>query len=194
MRYAAMFLRSAGQECKILRTPPRKSRISMKRSTRAIRDFGAREAHWEGLILRESALVSGDVFELDGIKYLVQSVNIDHSTGELSWYAARVNATLLHQRFSKEVDDKFKVSGGWADIASELHSFGEIVTAELRKQDLGLLETTRYLFQVTQKEGDQEVKMMDRVVFNGRPYQVDAVNDIGMTGVVRLQASHDVRV
>ena len=39
------------------------------------------ESHWEGLILSRQGL-SGDIFTVDGIKYLVQSAVADPASGE----------------------------------------------------------------------------------------------------------------
>lgn len=193
MGYATRYLNAVGQDCTILRDPIVVSKISMKRSTSAIRDFGAREAHWEGLILSSANLVSGDVFVVDGIKYLVQSVVNDPASGETVWYAVKTNALLVHKRLVEEADADYNLIGTWQTINAEVPAFGEIVTAELRQKDPGLLETTRYYFQVPIYSGDKKIIKMDRIVFNDTNYRVDAVNDIGMVGVARIQLSPDVR-
>jgi hypothetical protein len=38
------------------------------------------------------------------------------------------------------------------------------------------------------------IQLMDRIVFNGINYQVESVDDISMTGVVRLQLGVDSRL
>ena len=193
MGYAARYLNAVGQTCTILRNPVDASKVSMKRSTSAIRDFGAREAHWEGLILASAELVSGNVFEVDGIKYLVQSVVFDPASGETAWYAVKTNALLIHQRHTKTADADYNLVGEWETIHAEVPAYGEMVTAELRQMDPGLLETTRYYFQVPNYEGGDRVAMMDRIIFDGNNYKVDAMNDVGMPGVFRVQLSQDVR-
>ena len=66
MGYAARYLNAVGQDCTVARNPDECSKVSMKRSTSAIRDFGARESHWEGLILSSAGLISGDNLTVDG--------------------------------------------------------------------------------------------------------------------------------
>lgn len=192
MRYAKRFLLSYGQKCEILREPTEESYVSIKRSTSAIRDFGARESHWEGLIILESELKSGEILNIADIKYLVQSVHYDPASLELAWYAVKTNSDLTHQTASETISDDYEKTVSW-NTKQTLHAFGEVVTAKLKQREPGLAEDTRYLFQVTRMTGDKEVKMLDRIVFNGRNYKVDAVNDIAMPGVVRIEVSEDTR-
>lgn len=193
MRYAGKFLKAKGLDCVIARNPEVNSKVSMKQSTSAIRYYGAREAHWEGLILASDNLVSGEVFSVDGIKYLTQSAVNDPASGETAWHAVKVNATLVHKRFKEEADADYNLVGKLEVINPEIPAFGEIITAELRQQDPGLLKSTRYYFQVPKYDGVSAVGEMDCVVFVGDNYRVDAVDDIGMPGVVRIQVSEDVR-
>lgn len=193
MGYAARYLNAVGQDCTVARNPDECSKVSMKRSTSAIRDFGARESHWEGLILSSAGLISGDIFTVDGIKYLVQSAVADPASGETYWHAVKTNATLVHKRLEEKADKDYNLIRSWKTINTDVPAFGEIITAELRQQDTGLLKDTRYYFQVPKYEGVSMISEMDCIVFVGNNYRVDAVNDIGMPGVVRIQLSQDVR-
>lgn len=190
MSYAERFLKSRGKPCFIKRDMPQTSYISMGRATRAIRDYGAREAYWEGLIPAETQLVSGEVLEIDGIEYLIQSTHIDQASTEIIWFAVKVNTYLDHYRHEKEVDDDYNVTVDWVDKNKGIPAYGSIVTAELRDRDPGLLQHTRYIFQVQRLA---EIKRMDRIIYLDEPYRVDSVDDIGMVGLVRIQVSEDKR-
>ena len=190
MSYATKYLQAHGQQCSILRDVQVQFHVSMKRSTRAIRDLGTRDAYWEGLILAESFLVSGEIIEIDGIQYLVQSVDADPASGETAFFAAKVNAFLTHQRYVETVDGYGNIIVAWQQIAANLPAFGQIVTAALRQADPGLLETTKYLFFVAKTAG---VQKMDRLVLDNENLQVDDLDEIMLPGVARIQAGQDVR-
>lgn len=190
MSYAARYLQAHGQACIIKRTPEVQSYVSMKRSTRGTRDPGTRDAYWEGLILAESLLASGEVIEIGGTQYIVQSVDGDPASGELAFFAAKVNASLTHQRYQETVDEYGNIIQQWITLNASLPAFGQAVTAALRQADPGLLETTRYLFFVSKTAG---VQVMDRLVLGGENLQVDALDEIMLPGVARIQARQDVR-
>jgi hypothetical protein len=191
MSYAAKYLQAHGQACVIKRTPEVQSYASLKRSTRATRDPGTRDAYWEGLILAESLLASGEVVEIGGTQYLVQSVDADPASGELAFFAAKVNASLTHQRYTETVDPNTgNIIQGWTTLNASLSAFGQVVTASLRQTDPGLLETTKYVFFVPKVAG---VQVMDRLVLGGENLQVNAVDEIMLPGVARIQAGQDVR-
>lgn len=190
MSYAAKHLQSRGQQCTILRTPAVQSCVSLKRSSKSTFSPGNREAFWEGLILASSALASGEVFQIGSDKYLTQSANTDPASGELALFAAKTNATLTHQRYTETVDDYGNITQAWTMLNADVPAFGQIVTAELRQADPGLLDSARYLFQAAKSLGIQK---MDRMIYNGANYQVDSVDDVALAGVVRLQLGVDAR-
>ncbi len=172
-----------------MRSPAVTSKVSLKRATKAIRIYGAREAHWEGLILSDSELVSGEVFEANNMTFLVQSVNNDPATNELAWFAVTVNAILGHWRYEEYYDDDLNLIEEWVD-KGDIHAYGEIITAEMRQRDPGLLEGARYVFQCPK---DADIQLLDRVVYEGESYMVEAADPIAMPGIVRVQAGIDTR-
>ena len=187
--YATKFLKSKGQDCTILRSPVNIStKVSLARATRAIRIYGAREAHWQGLILSDSGLVSGDVFQANNMTFLAQSVNNDPASSELAWFAVIVNATLGHWRLEEKVEDG-NIIVEW-DEKDDVYAFGEVITAELRQRDPGLLEGTLYIFEVPKNANRKEI---DRVVYEGKNYRVNSIDNIAMDGIVRIQAGIDTR-
>ncbi len=193
MSYAEKYLKAHGQTCSINRTPPATSKVSIKRSTRASRDVGMREAYWEGLILTDALLQSGEVLTIGTDKYLVQSVNTDYASTEHAFFSAKCNAILQHKRETETLDANNNPVKKWEDVNEDVpnvDAYGEIVTYQLRQFDPGLLEQTRYIFQVPKSIGVLE---LDRIVYNGDNYQVVSIDDIGMRGVDRVQLGADLR-
>ena len=194
MSYASKFLNAKGQSCTINRTTSASSKVSIKRSTKAARDLGIREGYWEGLILADAALQSGEVLSITDDrgteKYLVQSVNTDYASTEHAFFAAKCNAVLKHKRYTQTVDEGGNLVEGWQVLNAAVDAYGEIVTYRLRQEDPGLLDSTKYVFQVPKSIA---AELLDRIVRDGKNYEVVSVDDIGMSGVARLQVAVDVR-
>jgi hypothetical protein len=190
MSYAGKFLNANGQDCTINRTPAATSKVSIKRSTRSSRDLGSREAYWEGLILADALLQSGEVLTIDADNYLVQSVNYDPASVEHAFFAAKSNALLQHKRETETLDEYNNPIKIWSTINADVVAYGEIVTYSLRQFDPGLLEQTRYIFQVPKSIGTLE---LDRIVYNDNNYQVVSIDDVALKGVYRLQLAVDLR-
>lgn len=153
-------------------------------------DPSVRDAVHEGLILPSSGLQSGDVLEVAGDAYLVQSVEFDQVSGCLLWYGLRCNATVEIKRWTETFDEN---TGRWIkewQTVATTPAWGQIVTARLRQTDPGLLDSARYLFQLPKALG---VQLQDRVVYAGRNFMVESIDDIAMPGVVRVQLGEDAR-
>ncbi len=192
MSYAGKFLKAKGQACTIKRTPVVTSKVSIKRSTRSSRDLGSREAYWEGLILADALLQSGEVVTIYSEKYLVQSANYDHGSNEYAFFAAKSNALLTHKRESESetLDENNNPIKSWPTINTDVVAYGEIVTYRLRQEDPGLLDSTKYVFQVSKSIG---AKILDRVIHNGENLKVSSVDNVGLPGVDRIQTEIDLR-
>ncbi|OPX46400.1 hypothetical protein CLHUN_02160 [Ruminiclostridium hungatei] len=193
MSYAGNFLKSRGQTCTILRDIPVNSKVSIKRSTRSSRDLGSREAYWEGLILADAALQSGEVLDILGNKYLVQSANADPASGETAFFSAKCNAVIQHMRFVEDTDENNNVIQEWQTLHADVSCYGEIITYRLRQEDPGLLDSTKYTFQVPKSLG---VVLLDRFVYGegkDNKYKVSSIDEIGMSGVSRIQLESDTR-
>lgn len=193
MSYAERFLKSKGQDCIIMRNPPVKTKVSVKRSTKASMNIGIREGFWEGLVLYDAMLQSGEIIDIRDVKYLVQTVSYDPASMECALFAAKCNAILKHKRYVEDLDENNNIIQEWQDVNPDfinIPSYGEIITYRLRQEDPGLLDSTKYTFQVPKSLG---VVMLDRFVFNDDNYQVDSIDDVGMAGVARIQVSQDTR-
>ncbi len=190
MSYARKFLLSRGELAIIERIPQIDTKVSIKRSTKSSRDLGAREGYWEGLIPIADSLQSGEIITIRDGKFLVQSVNYDHASEETAFFAAKCNAVLQHKRYIEDTDNGGHIIHEWRVINSDISCFGEIITYRLKQEDPGLLDGTKYTFQIPKSLG---IELLDRLIFNGTNYQAVSIDDIGMTNVIRVQAGVDVR-
>lgn len=190
MSYAGKFLKSKGQDCTISRSIPVQTKASIKRSTRSSRDLGVREAYWEGLVLADSELKSGEILTITTDKYLVQSANPDPASSEYAFFAAKCNAVIQHKRYEESVDGSGNIVQDWVTKNADVPCYGQIITAQLRQEDPGLLDGTKYIFQVPKSLG---VMSLDRFVYDGENYKVTSIDSIGMAGVSRIQLSDDTR-
>lgn len=190
MAYANKFLKSRGQDCIIERTAPVNSKVSIKRSTKASRDLGIREGYWEGLILEDSNLKSGEIISVRNIEYLVQSTNYDPASMQIAFFSAKCNATIQHKRHIEDVDENFNPIQEWTIINPDVPCYGEVITSRMRQEDPGLVEGTIYIFQVPRNLGVLE---LDRIRHNDKNYQVVSIDDIGLEGVCQIQLGMDNR-
>lgn len=190
MSYAGNFLKAHGQICTIERVMPVTSRVSIKRSTKSTNNIGNREALWEGLILADAGLQSGDVITIGTDHYLIQSVNHDSASGEDIFFAAKANAVLTHKRYVETVDENGNIIQVWQTLNSNVYSYCDVDFYRLLQYDIGLFDPTKYIFQMSKSLG---VAKLDRFVLNGINYQVANVDDIVLTGIVRVQLESDTR-
>lgn len=193
MSYAEKFLKARGRLCTISRTPALTTYVSMKRSSKSVTNIGQRDAAWEGLILSEAGLASGEVFSIDSNKYLIQSVDSDPESGEDIFFCVKTNADLMHMRFTETTDGSNNVIQKWQVLISSVVAYGQVVTAKLRQAEPGLLDATKYVFQVPKSIS---AVALDRMIFGAGPnnkYQVESIDDIGLPGISQIQLSSDTR-
>ena len=192
MTYAGKFLNAHGQIATIQRTPTVTTQMSLKRSTKAVRDPGIRDSSWEGLALADSALTGGEIFSVGTDKYLVQSANLDVASGAIAFFAVKVNSTLTPLRREEELDkeNNLVITWKWTPKDTTIDAFGQVVTYALRQYDPGLLESSRYIFYLPSSYG---VEVLDRLVLNGENLMVNAIDPLMLEGVVRVQAGTDTR-
>ena len=192
MTYAGKFLNAHGQTATIQRTPTVTTQMSLKRSTKAVRDPGIRDSSWEGLALADSALTGGEIFSVGTDKYLVQSANLDVASGAIAFFAVKVNSTLTPLRREEELDkeNNLVITWKWTPKDTTIDAFGQVVTYALRQYDPGLLESSRYIFYLPSSYG---VQVLDRLVLDGENFMVNAIDPLMLEGVVRVQAGTDTR-
>lgn len=184
-----------GQICAILpRTPAVTSKCVLTPATKSGRWIADRTDYWDGLIPSDVAINSGEVVETvsatNNRSIIVMSI-IDDMRGVTHFLGARANLSLDWRQQSTSVDENFNVVTTWPLVSADVSAFGELVTAQLRQEDPGLLSTTKYLIFVP---ATYNVRAMDRVVFSAISCQVDSLDNIILDGIVRLQCSDDTRV
>lgn len=189
MSYAGKYLKAHGQACSIARTPAATSYISVKRSSKSTSNFAIRESYWEGLILADAVLISGEIVQVGGTNYLVHTASLDVASGETVWFGTITNATLTHQR-ATETSSNGHITETWAEANADVLAFGQMVNAQMRQSDPGLLDDATYLFQAQNSMG---FLVLDRLVHGTKNLKIESVDDIGLSGVVRLQCSIDFR-
>jgi len=189
MNYTSNFIKKCGQPCTILRTPAVNSYISMTMATRGYSDN--RELYREGLILADSNLKGGEVFTVLDESFLTRSVSFDPQSGELAFFASKVNAILTHKRYMETTDQWGNVSQKWVPITEMVYATSRVVTAALLEKDPGLLPNTKWTFTIPTTVALQK---LDRLEFsNGTKCQVEDIDPLRLPGLLYVQCSDDLR-
>jgi hypothetical protein len=111
----------------------------------------------------------------------------------------KTNSVVEVQRFSQTYDANDNPLGEiFNGVQSNVKAYAQYVTAHLRQQDIGLLPTTAYIIYLlsnvnVKRPQDPSLTKPDRIMLNGRPYQVDVVDDVKMPGLHHVQLSEDTR-
>lgn len=186
MSYAGKFLKAYGQACTILRGKNASSYVSMSRIAKSVT-----EPRYEGLILKDSGLTSGECFQAGSKTYLVQKTEDDAVFGETAFFCIETNLVIQHKRQKEEIDSSRNVETSWKDVNSSVCCFGEAVTGEMRMHSPGLLEGTKWVIQASKSNAMQ---LLDRIVLpDGKNLKVISADSIGLPGVIRVQLDVDLR-
>lgn len=188
--FAEEFLKAEGTDCTILRTPPVSSKVSMRVGTKSIYD-NHRDALREGIILGESNLQGGEIFQVYDEKFLARSVTPEFSTGQTVFFASKINAEVAHSRATKTDAGSGNNVLSWSVIHEKILASAQISTAALRQYEPGLLQTTTIIFFIPVTSNIQK---RDRFTLDGVNYQVDSPDDIKLPGIIRVQCSNDTRL
>lgn len=131
--------------------------------------------------------------------FLVQTLRV---TPDKDKYCSMVktNALIDVFRYDQLEDEEGNPIGDpdYLPVVSGVIAYNQYVTAELRQQDIGLLSTTEYILTVQKtvdirKPNNPSLYQPDRVVLNGRNYQVDVVDDVKMPNLYHVQLSVYIR-
>lgn len=197
------YLDRHGFDCVINRDVPVQAKVAMKHTTRGV-SFGKRDSLREGTI--SLSVEPGETFSYDGSSFIILS---SEPVGDAySWFGVKANSSLstLSQ---KEVEDEYgNVITQWVLDSSDIPAFGEVVTAQLRQTDPGLLPTTTRIFlfpsihrvsvgsrliqHMTQERAEDIGAVYDPVHLGAR-FKVDSVDDQLLFGIYRVQVSIDTR-
>lgn len=171
--------------------------VILSRGSSGSSQYG-RESDYIGRFASDSSVTPGALIDT-GETYLVCSQRI---TPERDKYCGMVKTNMIVkiQRYNQQYDENDNPIGGpdFQDIQTGLHSFVRYVTAQLRQEDPGLLPTSTHLVRLqntvdVRRPDDPSLLNPDRIILNGRPYQVDAIDDIQFPGLYQIQISEDMR-
>ncbi|MDR0269637.1 hypothetical protein [Paenibacillus sp.] len=171
--------------------------VILSRDTRATAIIG-KEYLYNGVFAPTSPVKAGDMVETEE-SFLVQTMR---PTTERDKYCSliKTNVTVEIQRYGQKYDRNDNPIGDPSFIAiqSDVKGFTQYVTARLRQAEAGLLPTTVYILQLQTSvdvKDPQDVALTspDRIVMNGKPYQVDAVDRVKYPNLLHLQLSEDAR-
>lgn len=171
--------------------------VVLSRETKATTVVG-KEYVYNGLFAPSSAVELGMVVETDAY-FLVLTMRI---TVDRDKYCSliKTNATIDVQRYTQDYDDNDNPTGDpdFNTIESDVICFAEYVTADLRRSDPGLLPSTNYVLTMqttadVRKPQDSKLISPDRIILDGRPYQVDVVDRIKYPNLLNVQLSVDLR-
>jgi hypothetical protein len=171
--------------------------VILSRDTRATTIIG-KEYLYNGLFAPDSPVQNGSMVEVGPDAHLVQTTR---RTTERDKYCSliKTNAVIDVQRYGRQYDasDNPLPDINFAPVASSVIAFVQLITAQLRQDEPGLLPTTVYIMQLQLSAGVKSPKdglrSPDRVVLNGLPYQVDVVDAVKYPNLLFVQLSEDTR-
>lgn len=169
----------------------------MSRGASGSSQFG-RESDYIGRFSPESSVLPGALIDT-GEAFLVCSMR---ATPDRDKYCGMVKTNMIVkvQRYSQRYDENYNPIGDpeFSDVATGVHSFVQYISGQLRQEDPGLLLTSTHLVRMQNTVGvlrpnDPMLSKPDRIVLNGRSYQVDVIDDIQFPGLYQIQLSEDIR-
>jgi hypothetical protein len=140
----------------------------------------------QGLLQDDTTIVTGDLVTKGTLSYFVQGRQ--SSTEANSCQLRKVNATLVIQRLAKHFTSGVFDNTYMVTQALTVPSSYKEVTGTMKQWDQGLLGTTtiRFMTQVI------DVKLTDRIVFNGTNYIVNFIDTAKYEGLYDIQCSPDI--
>lgn len=171
--------------------------VILSRDSRSTSIIG-KEYIYNGVFAPDSPVQTGSLVETAD-SFFVQTLRL---TTEKDKYCTliKTNTSIDVQRYGQAYDDNDNPVGNptFQTVMSEVIAFAQYVTARLRQDDPGLLPSTVYVIQLqtsvdVRKPQDPDLISPDRIVMNGRPYQVDAVDDVKYPNLLHIQLSEDLR-
>jgi hypothetical protein len=157
----------------------------------------AREFLNNGLFAPTSIVQTGSLIDAGGT-YFVQTLR-STTEEDKSCTLIKTNTMVEVQRYEQTYDSNDNPTGeAFVTVQSNVKGYTQYVTAHLRQMDIGLLPTTAYVLILqsnvdVKRPQDPSLLKPDRIILNGRTYQVDVVDDVKVSGLLQIQLSEDVR-
>jgi hypothetical protein len=159
--------------------------------------FVTKEYLYNAIFAPTSAAQGGSLLEAEGNTFIIQTLRL---TTDKDRYcsAVKCNVQAEVQRLSRAYDENDNETGDpqFLPVQSNVIGFAQAVNAHMRQEELGILATTThilYIQSIVDVKKPQEAKFPDRIVMNGLPYQVDAIDDLKLPNQYVVQLSEDVR-
>ncbi|ASA20943.1 hypothetical protein [Paenibacillus donghaensis] len=169
--------------------------VILSRGSSGGSQFG-RESDYMGRFAPESPVVTGDIVITED-SYLICSLRI---TPDRDKYCGLVKSNVVIEvlRYSQKYDSNDNPIGDptFNTVQSGVIAYAEFVNAKLLQENPGLLPTTAYLLRLQftvdiKRPNDPALLQPDRVLLNGKPYRVDAIDDVKYPGLLQVQLSED---
>lgn len=175
------------------------SAVILSRESKASSQTG-KESAYNGVFSPGSSVASGSIIQTEtGEQFLTSSLRL---TTYLDKYCGmvKVNAKIEVQRYTQDYDGNDNPIGlaTFAAVISDVPAYAEYASGKLRQEDPGLLPTTVYLLRMqktvdVKRPDDPDLIQPDRILLNGRAYQVDVIDEIKYPGLYQIQLSEDRR-
>ena len=133
---------------------------------------------------------SGELIErtATGERFLI--IAKQHSADCVQMQGRRINRSINVIRRVDKYENHKKVGAETKVIASAVPTYFEEINAAMRQYDAGLLQTTVKKFLV---QTSIDIDLLDRIVLNGRNYQVTNVDTAKYVNLLDVQVSEDNR-
>ena len=139
---------------------------------------------------RDTAINNGELITRDstGEQFLI--IAKQHSVDATQMQGRRVNGVVDVIKFEDVYEHYVLVDTKPVTVASEVPICYSDISASMKQHDAGLLQTTvkKIIIQPT-----VDVKLLYRIVLNGRNYKVTNVNTAAYVNLVELQVAEDNR-
>jgi hypothetical protein len=156
-----------------------------------------KEYVYNGLFAPTSAVEPGMMVDTD-VSFFVLTLRF---TVDRDKYCSllKANTNVEVQRFMQSYDaDYDPVESSFQTVQGNILCFAQFVSGQMKIDDPGLLPTTRYVLVLApsvdvKQPQDPTLIEPDRIILDGRPYQVDVVDRIKYPNLLHVQLSEDVR-
>ncbi|WP_391573865.1 hypothetical protein [Cohnella sp.] len=170
-------------------------KVILSRDTRATTVIG-KEYQYNGVFAPTSAVQNGSLIETDDT-FFVQTLR---PTTAQDRYCSliKINDRITIQRYTKTFDANDNATAEFVTAQEDCPTFAQLITAQLRQDEPGLLPTTVYVLQLLTSAAVRDPREVslpspDRIILNGRPYKADVVDRVKYPNLLFVQLSEDAR-
>lgn len=163
--------------------------VLFTRIGRGTKRFLVNNVFW-GLLDSDTEFNTGDIVinsKNEKLYLVALAKNLQGVKGEFY----KVNATIDIKRISQEYDEYDNpISSSATTVYKDYECVYEYVSTKMHLYDYGLLDSTVMRFLLSK---DVDIQMLDRIVLNGKNYQVNNIDDFSFSPFRYCQCSEDTR-